>query len=81
VKICNELVKKVKKYGLSDRTRVVRSNSCKGLAYPGKGPKKNQRAKGKLWDQQVLFGTKFMKFGPTRANLATLCPPHGKNLS
>jgi len=69
VKICNQLVKKVKKYSFSDR-------------YPGgqtwfwQGAKsileKSQRAKRKFWGQQVLFGTKFLKFGPKRANLATL---------
>jgi len=58
--------------------RVVRSNSCKGPVYPGKGPKKNQRAKKepkgqtKFWGQQVLFGTIFLKLGSRRANLATL---------
>jgi len=26
----------------------------------------------KILGQQVLFGTKFLKFGPKRANLATL---------
>jgi len=52
--------------------RVVRSNPCKGPVYAGKGPKKSQRAKQKFWGQQVLFGTKFLKFGPKRANLATL---------
>jgi len=51
---------------------VVRSNFCKGTVYPGKRPKKNQRAKQNFWDQQVLFGTKFLKFDPKRANLATL---------
>jgi len=40
--------------------------------YPGKRPKKSQRAKRKFWGQQVLFGTKYLKFGPERANLATL---------
>ena len=53
-------------------TRVVRSNSCKGPVYPKQGPKKSQRAKPKFWGQQVLFGTKFPKFSPKRANLATL---------
>jgi len=52
--------------------RVVRSNSCKGPAYSGKGLKKSQRGKRKFWGQKVLFGTKFLKFGPKRANLATL---------
>jgi len=51
---------------------VVRSNSCKGPVYPGKGPKKSQKAKRKFWGQQVLFSTKFLKFGPERANLAIL---------
>jgi len=46
--------------------RVVRSNSCKGLNLSWK------RAKRKFWGQQVLFETKFLKFGPERANLATL---------
>jgi len=45
---------------------VARSNSCKGEVYPGKGPKKGQRAKRKFWGQQVLFGTKILKFGPKR---------------
>jgi len=31
-----------------------------------------KRAKRKFLGQQVLFGTKFPKFGPKRANLATL---------
>jgi len=52
--------------------RVVRSNSCKGPVYSGKRLKKIQRAKRNFWGQQVLFGTKFLKFGPERANLATL---------
>jgi len=52
--------------------RVVRSNSCKGPVYPGKGPKKSQRDKQKFWGQQVLFGANYLKFGPRRANLATL---------
>ena len=43
--------------------RVVRFNSCKGSAYPGKRPKKSQRAKQKFLGQQVLFGTNFLKFG------------------
>jgi len=51
-------------------TRVVRSNSCKGPAYPGKGPKKCQSAKRKFCGQQVLYGTKFLKFGPKGATLA-----------
>jgi len=51
---------------------VVRSNSCKGPVYSGKGPKKSQRAKREFWGQQVLFGTKLLKFGLKRANLATL---------
>jgi len=51
---------------------MVRSNSCKGPAYPGKGPKQRQRAKRRFCGEQVLFGTKFLKFGPKRANLATL---------
>jgi len=46
--------------------KVVRSISCKGPNLSWK------RAKLKFWGQQVLFGTKFLKFGPERANLATL---------
>jgi len=77
VKICNELVKEVKKYVFQTGPRVVRSNFCKGPVYPGKGPKKSQKAKRKFWGQQVVFGAKYLKFGPKRANLATLpgCPP------
>jgi len=49
-------------------SRVVRSNFCKC-----KGPNlSGKRAKQKFWGQQVLFGTKLLKFGPKRANLATL---------
>ena len=52
--------------------RVVRSKSCKGPVYPGKGAKKSQRAKRNFWGQKVLFGTKFLKFGPKKAKLETL---------
>jgi len=31
--------------------RAVRPNSSKGPVYPGKGPKKSQRAKQKFWGQ------------------------------
>ena len=44
----------------------------RGQIYPGKGSKKSQRAKRKFCGQKLLFGTKFLKFGPKRANLATL---------
>jgi len=53
--------------------RVVRSNSWKGPNLSWKRTKKSQRAKRTFCGQQVLFGTKFMIFGPKRANLATLC--------
>ena len=47
-------------------TRVVRPN-------PWKGPNLSwKRAKRKFWGQKVLFGTKFLKLGHKRANLATL---------
>jgi len=72
VKICNELVKTVKNMVSQTGPRVDRSNSSKGPAYPGKGPKKSQRAKRKFWGHRLLFGTKFLKFGPKRANLETL---------
>jgi len=36
------------------------------------GIKKSQRAKQKCCVQQALFGTKFMKFDPKRANQTTL---------
>jgi len=52
------------------RLRVIRSDSCKGPNLSSK------RAKRKFWGQQVLFGTKFLKFGPKRANLATLVLIH-----
>jgi len=48
------------------RLRVIKSDSCKRPSLSSK------RAKQKFWSQQVLFGTKFLKFGPKRANLATL---------
>jgi len=38
----------------------------------GKAPKWSQKTKRIFWGQQVLFGTKFPKFGPKRANLTTL---------
>jgi len=53
--------------------RVVRCKSYKGSSLSWKGLKKSQRAKGNFWGQQMLFGTKFLKFGPKRVNLATLC--------
>ena len=74
VKICNQLVENVKICGFSDRTRWSDLIFAGGQIYPGKGPKKNQRAKPKCWGQQVLFGTKFLKFGPKGVNLATLTP-------
>ena len=49
--------------------RVVRSNFCNG------GDLSWKKAKRKFWDQQVVFGTKFLKFGPQTANLVTLFPP------
>jgi len=58
------------------RPKVVRPNSSKGTVYPGKGPKTSQRATRKFWGQHMLFGTKFLKFGPKRANLATLLAHH-----
>jgi len=51
--------------------RVVRFNSCMGPA-SGKRPNKSQKAKRKFWGRKVSFGTKFLKFGPKRAKLATL---------
>jgi len=49
VKICNELVEKVKNIVSQIGPRVVRSTSCNRPAYLGKGPKKSQRAKRKFW--------------------------------
>ena len=46
--------------------RVIRPNSCKGANLSWK------KTKQKFWGQQLLFGTKFLKFDPKRANLATL---------
>jgi len=59
VKICNQSGKKAKTYGFSDRTRVVRSILASGQVYRRKGPNEN-------------FQTKFLKFRPKRAKLATL---------
>jgi len=59
----------VKKYGFSDWTRVVRPKFLQGTKSI---LKKSQRVKRKFWGQEVLFRTKFLKFGPKRANLATL---------
>jgi len=47
--------------------RIVRSQSCKRSSLSWK------RVKGHFWGQQVLFGTKFLKFGRKSFNLATLC--------
>jgi len=58
--------------------RAVRSDFCKGSNLSWKRAKKSQRAKPKPWGQQVLFGTKFLKFGPKRVNLATLTIVHIK---
>jgi len=69
VKICNELVKKVKKYGFSNWTQGGQIEFLQGAKSI---LEKSQRAKRKFWGQQMLFGNKFLKFGPKRANLATL---------
>ena len=47
-------------------TRVARPTSCKEPNLSWK------RAKRKCCGQQALFGTKFLKFDPKRANLTTL---------
>ena len=39
-----------------------------------------KRAKRKFWGRQVLLGTKFLKFDPKRANLATVRPTNQKYL-
>jgi len=58
--------------------RVNRSNSssCKGpsLSWKKAKNKPKERAKRSFWGQQELFWTKFLKFGPKRANLATRLP-------
>jgi len=41
---------------------------ARGQNYPGEEPK----GQTKFWGQQMLFGTKFMKFGTKKASLATL---------
>jgi len=48
VKICNQLVKNVKNMVSQTGPRVARSIFARGQIYPGKGPKKSQRAKPKF---------------------------------
>ena len=69
VKICIELVTVVNIYGCLERTL---GSQIQFLQEAKSVLEKNQRAKRKCWGQQVVFGTNFMKFGPKRANLATL---------
>ena len=76
MKICNQSVEKRKIWFLRWSDRILPGWSDlihgQGQIYPGKGPKKSQKVKRKFLGQQVLFGTKFLKFGPKRVNLATL---------
>jgi len=74
VKICNQLVKCEKIWFFRQDPGCSDLIFARGQIYPGKRPKQSQRAKQKFWGQQVLFGTKFLKFGPERVNLATLTP-------
>jgi len=55
---------------------VVRHNTCKGPNISWKKAKKEPKDQTKILGQQVLFGTKSLKFGPKRVNLATLPPSH-----
>jgi len=58
---------KMKKYSFSDRTQggqILILQRAKSVL------EKGQRS---FRGQQVLFGTKFLKFGPKRVNVATLC--------
>jgi len=52
--------------------RVARANSCKGPAYPGKGPKKSQKGQTKILGSASVIWDKFLKFVPKRANLSAL---------
>jgi len=72
MKICNQLVKNVKKCVFLDRTlcgQIQYLQGAKSILENGQ-----KRAKPKFWSQQVLFGTKLLKFGPKRVNLATQTP-------
>jgi len=44
--------------------RVVRSNSCKGPVYPGKGPKNSQRAKRNFGASKCCLGPNFWNLAP-----------------
>ena len=57
VKICNELVKKVKNM-VSQTGRRVRFNSWKGPVYPGKGPEKSQWANENFGANKCYLGPK-----------------------
>jgi len=72
VQIWNELIKKMKKYGFSDRTQGSQIWFLQGASLFCKRGKKSRRAKQKFWGQEVLFGIKFLTFGPKKANLAIL---------
>ena len=64
VKICNELVKKVKNMFSLTGTRVVRSNSCKGPAYPGKGPKSAKGPNEDCGARKCYLGPNFWNLAP-----------------
>jgi len=53
MKICNELVKKVKKYVFSDTTQGGQIWFLQGAGLSWKKAKKSQSAKRKFWDQQA----------------------------
>jgi len=75
VKICNELVKKVKNIICHHMIWFLRQDPGWSDLILARGQpilEKSQRTKRKFWDQKVLFGTKFLKSGPKRANPATL---------
>jgi len=63
VKICNQLVKKVKKYRVPDRNqgRVARHNSCKG---PNLSQKRTKGPNEYFGASKCYFGPNFWNFAP-----------------
>jgi len=66
VKICNELVKKVKKYGFSDRTQGGQIQFLQGASPFRKRVQKEPKAKRKFWGQQMNSSKQFWTRGTSK---------------
>jgi len=65
VKICNQLVENVKKYGFAVRTRWSELIFAGGQIYPGKGPKKNNKGPNQnVGASKCYLGPNFLNLVP-----------------